>query len=161
MSIQQATRLIIGGWRESPSALGCLEYVLDRGERLDWFASPMIATCAVLSGLAIVFLVVHELFRAKHPILQLRLLGNRNFALANCMIFFTYFARYASTALLPEFTHSMLGVYGNRQWPCAFSRLPCTAVHPSVYDMAHEARRSPLTHFQWPDGDHLCLLQAE
>lgn len=89
--------------------LGCLEYVLDRGERLDWFASPMIATCAALSGLAIVFLVLHELFRAKHPILQLRLLGNRNFALANCMIFFTYFARYASTALLPEFTHGMLG----------------------------------------------------
>jgi DHA2 family multidrug resistance protein len=25
------------------------------------------------------------------------------------MIFFTYFARYASTALLPEFTHGMLG----------------------------------------------------
>lgn len=89
--------------------LGCLEYVLDRGERLDWFASPTIRTCAVLSGVALAILVFHELFRTKHPILQLRLLTNLNFALASCMVFVTYFARYASTALLPEFTHSMLG----------------------------------------------------
>jgi len=89
--------------------LGCLEYVLDRGERLDWFGSRSIAICAALSLLALGGLVLHELFRAKHPILQLRLLLNRNFALANGLIFFTYFARYASTALLPEFTHGMLG----------------------------------------------------
>ncbi len=89
--------------------LGCLEYVLDRGERSDWFASPAIAAAALVSFVALVLLVFHELFRAKHPVLQLRLLANRNFALASGMIFFTYFARYASTALLPEFTHGMLG----------------------------------------------------
>jgi DHA2 family multidrug resistance protein len=89
--------------------LGCLEYVLDRGERADRFASPAICIAAALSGMAILLLVYHELFRAKHPVLQLRLLTNRNFALASGMIFFTYFARYASTALLPEFTHGMLG----------------------------------------------------
>ena len=89
--------------------LGCLEYVLDRGERADWFASPAICTAAALSCASLLFLVFHELFRARHPVLQLRLLANRNFALASGMIFFTYFARYASTALLPEFTHGMLG----------------------------------------------------
>ena len=89
--------------------LGCLEYVLDRGERSDWFSSPAITVCAVISATAILFLVFHELYRTKHPILQLRLLSSRNFLLANSMIFFTYFARYASTALLPEFTHGMLG----------------------------------------------------
>jgi len=89
--------------------LGCLEYVLDRGEWADWFASPVIMVAAIVSGVALVLLVFHELYRAKHPILQLRMLSNRNFALANGMIFFTYFARYASTALLPEFTHGMLG----------------------------------------------------
>lgn len=89
--------------------LGCLEYVLDRGERADWFASPAITTAAIVSCVALLYLVYHELRRAKFPVLQLRLLTNRNFALANGMIFFTYFARYASTALLPEFTHTMLG----------------------------------------------------
>lgn len=89
--------------------LGCLEYVLDRGERSDWFASPAIAGAALVSCVALVLLVYYELFRADHPILQLRLLANRNFALASGMIFFTYFARYASTALLPEFTHTLLG----------------------------------------------------
>jgi len=89
--------------------LGCLEYVLDRGERADWFASRAICTATALSCAGLLFLVFHELFRAKHPVLQLRLLANRNFALASGMIFFIYFARYASTALLPEFTHGMLG----------------------------------------------------
>jgi MFS transporter, DHA2 family, multidrug resistance protein len=89
--------------------LGCLEYVLDRGERADWFASPAITTAAIVSCAALLCLVVHELYRTKHPVLQLRLLTNRNFALASVMIFFTYSARYASTALLPEFTHGMLG----------------------------------------------------
>ncbi|GGG87924.1 MFS transporter [Edaphobacter dinghuensis] len=88
--------------------LGCLEYVMDRGERSDWFASPAITVCAIISGAALTLLVYHQLYRSKHPILQLRLLANRNFLLANVMIFFTYFARYASTTLLPEFTHGML-----------------------------------------------------
>ncbi|WP_260702930.1 DHA2 family efflux MFS transporter permease subunit [Edaphobacter flagellatus] len=89
--------------------LGCLEYVLDRGERSDWFASPAITTSAIVSVAALILLIYYELRRAQHPILQLRLLADRNFLLANILIFFTYFARYASTALLPEFTHSMLG----------------------------------------------------
>ena len=89
--------------------LGCLEYVLDRGERSDWFASPTITVCALLSVAALSCLVFYELKRAQHPVLQLRLLTDRNFLLANVLIFFTYFARYASTALLPEFTHGMLG----------------------------------------------------
>ena len=89
--------------------LGCLEFVLDRGERLDWFASPTVVTCAAISGVSLIFLVYHELIGTEHPVLQLRLLSNRNFLLANGVAFFTYFARYASTALLPEFTHGMLG----------------------------------------------------
>lgn len=89
--------------------LGCLEFVLDRGERSDWFASPVILCAAIVSATSIGLLLYHELYRAEYPVLQLRLLTNRNFALACGMIFCTYFARYASTALLPEFTHTMLG----------------------------------------------------
>ena len=89
--------------------LGCMEYVLDRGERADWFASSAITTAAIVSCVALLCLVFHELYRTENPVLQLHLLTNRNFALASGMIFFTYFARYASTALLPEFTHGVLG----------------------------------------------------
>lgn len=89
--------------------LGCLEYVLDRGERSDWFSSPAIVTAALVACVALALLIYYELFRARHPILQLRMLANRNFALACGVMFFAYFARYASTALLPEFTHVLLG----------------------------------------------------
>jgi MFS transporter, DHA2 family, multidrug resistance protein len=109
MNLQKGAPIDYPGLIGIGLGLGCLEYVLDRGERLDWFASPAITTAAIVSLLALVLLVYYELFRAGHPVLQLKLLANRNFALASGMIFFLYFARYASTALLPEFTHSMLG----------------------------------------------------
>ena len=106
---QQTTSVDYFGLAGITIGLGCLEYVLDRGERSDWFSSPVITACAILSAIALILLVLHELYGTKHPILQLRLLANRNFLLASGLIFFTYFARYASTALLPEFTHGMLG----------------------------------------------------
>ncbi|MFT4113112.1 MFS transporter [Silvibacterium sp.] len=98
-----------GGIAGIALGLGCLEFVLDRGERLDWFGSRAITVAAIVSVVALAWLVYHELLRAKAPVLQLRMLRERNFALANAMVFCTYFARYASTALLPDFTHDMLG----------------------------------------------------
>jgi DHA2 family multidrug resistance protein len=89
--------------------LGCLEYVLDRGERFEWFSSPAIRTCAIVSVVSLIVMVFYELWHAKNPIVQLRLLGNRNFLLAVLFMFFAFFCRFASTALFPEFTHGMLG----------------------------------------------------
>jgi DHA2 family multidrug resistance protein len=59
--------------------LGYLEYVLDRGERSNWFSSSAITTAAIVACVALLLLAYHELWRAKHPVLQLRLLTNRNF----------------------------------------------------------------------------------
>ena len=61
--------------------LGALQIMLDLGERYDWFSSPFIVASAALAGLGLVGGVLWELTR-REPILNLRVLGDRNLALA-------------------------------------------------------------------------------
>src|SRR6516162_4517782 len=60
-------------------ALGFLQVVLDRGQQDDWFGSTRITVFFILAVAALTWLVIHE-WRHPHPILELKLLQNRNFA---------------------------------------------------------------------------------
>lgn len=88
--------------------LGCLQVVLDKGEREDWFSSHLILILSLLSAVGLVMFMVREL-RAKEPIVDLRLLKNRNFAVANLLMFVLGFVLLASTQLIPEFVQTSLG----------------------------------------------------
>src|SRR5204863_6279406 len=61
--------LLVGG-------VGALQYVLDKGQQEDWFASPVITTLAIMSAAALIALIVHEL-RTREPIVDLRLFKDR------------------------------------------------------------------------------------
>ncbi|HEY2747691.1 MAG TPA: DHA2 family efflux MFS transporter permease subunit, partial [Polyangia bacterium] len=65
--------------------LGALQVVLDKGQRDDWFSSPFITLMIVVSVAALVALVLWELAQ-KHPILELRLLAQRNLWIACVMM---------------------------------------------------------------------------
>jgi DHA2 family multidrug resistance protein len=85
---------------------GCLEVVLDKGQEDDWFGSPFITTFTVISVLALVVAIIWEL-RQKDPVVDLSLLGNRNFGLA-CALFFLFgFLLFSSTVLLPQLLQSL------------------------------------------------------
>ncbi|MGO8791176.1 MAG: DHA2 family efflux MFS transporter permease subunit [Terriglobia bacterium] len=88
--------------------LGFLQVVLDKGQREDWFESHFIVACAAASAIGLVTAAVWELTR-KDPIVDLRLLKNRNFALATLTMFMLGFVLYGSTALLPIFLQTLLG----------------------------------------------------
>jgi len=60
-------------------ALGCLEIVLDKGEREDWFASNFIVAFASISFVSFLLLVPWELSQ-RDPIVDIRLFGRRQFA---------------------------------------------------------------------------------
>src|SRR5215217_5246102 len=51
--------------------IGALQYVLDKGQQDDWWASSAITALAIISAVALVILIVQQL-RAKHPIIDLR-----------------------------------------------------------------------------------------
>jgi uncharacterized Tic20 family protein len=91
-------------------ALGfaCLEVVLDRGERLDWFESNFIVAFFAIAIVALVAAVVWEL-RQQDPVVELRLLGERNFALSNAFYFLFGFVLFGSTVLIPQMLQSLYG----------------------------------------------------
>lgn len=91
-------------------ALGfaCLEVVLDRGERLDWFESNFIVAFFAIAIIALVVAVVWEL-RQQDPVVELRLLGERNFALSNAFYFLFGFVLFGSTVLIPQMLQSLYG----------------------------------------------------
>ena len=51
--------------------IGCLQVVLDKGEREDWFSSAFITRLAVISVVSLIMFIIVEL-RTRDPILNLR-----------------------------------------------------------------------------------------
>jgi DHA2 family multidrug resistance protein len=82
--------------------------VLDLGERNDWFHSPVIVACAAGSALALLLGVLWEL-NHREPILNLRVLKNRNLGLACVHMLIFGGVLFGSTALLPLFMQTLLG----------------------------------------------------
>ena len=88
--------------------LASLEIVLDEGQRKDWFSSGFIVFFAIAAVVALVYAVFHEL-RKDRPIVDLRLLKDRTFAVSILMLFVLGFVLYGSLALLPIFLQTLLG----------------------------------------------------
>jgi DHA2 family multidrug resistance protein len=88
--------------------LGTLEVVLDKGQEENWFASSMITGFSLTAAVTLVTFVVWEL-RQKHPVVEVHLFRNRNFASANLMMVTLGVALYGSTVLLPQFTQILMG----------------------------------------------------
>jgi len=88
--------------------LATLQILLDKGQQEDWFASHLIVTLAIISGLSFIAFVIWEL-RVDQPIVDLRVLLNRNFTLGIIMIFALGVVLYGTIALLPLFLQTLLG----------------------------------------------------
>ncbi len=89
------------------TGLGSLQFVLDEGERNDWFNDPTIAMLSVISVAAIAFFVWWEL-RVARPIVDLRILKNRTVA-AGCLLAMTLaFSLFGGVILAPQFQQGLL-----------------------------------------------------
>ncbi|MET4631517.1 DHA2 family multidrug resistance protein [Bradyrhizobium sp. I1.8.5] len=87
--------------------LGSLEYVLDEGQRNDWFGSNMIIFFAVLSAVSLLALIPWELTR-EEPIIDLRLLGRRQFAACFLVMLGTGAVLISTTQILPQLLQTEL-----------------------------------------------------
>jgi DHA2 family multidrug resistance protein len=88
--------------------LGCLHIVLDGGQRKDWFSSRFIVVLAITAAVSLVVFVVWELTH-REPVVDLRLLGERNVAVAVVTMFMLGLVLYGSIALLPVFLQTLMG----------------------------------------------------
>ncbi len=85
-----------------------LELVLDRGQIDDWFGSPTIAWMFAIAVAAWAGAVWWELHHPD-PIVDLRLLANRNFAIASAFYFVFGVGLFASTTMIPQILQSLYG----------------------------------------------------
>ena len=88
--------------------LAALQILLDKGQEADWFASVTMRWLAVIAVLGLAGFVVREL-TTEAPIVQLRIVSNRNFAVGLLLITVMGAVLYASLSLLPLFLQTLLG----------------------------------------------------
>jgi MFS transporter, DHA2 family, multidrug resistance protein len=88
--------------------LGSMQIILDKGQREDWLSSNFIRVFFVLMLVGIVAGILWEL-REKEPVIDLRMLKNRNFAIATTAMFFLGFVLYSTTVLIPQLLQQLLG----------------------------------------------------
>lgn len=88
--------------------LGSFQLMLDRGERLDWFESPEVQIEAALSLLGFYLFLVHGL-TSRNPIINLRLMLDRNYALGLLFAFLYGMLTLPPMILLPPFLSSLQG----------------------------------------------------
>lgn len=93
--------------------VACFQFVLDKGQEDDWFSSPLITT---MCSIGVPILVCFFLWEWYHedPIVDVRLLRNRNFGTAVFFSFVLGMVLFGSTVLIPEFLQSSLGYTAER-----------------------------------------------
>jgi len=102
------TRLLLQLTRKVRLGFASLEVVLDRGQTEDWFESRFIVVFFSIAALALVTAAIWE-WRHPDPVVEIRLLADRNFAIANAYYFLFGFALFGSTVLIPQM---LQGLYG-------------------------------------------------
>jgi len=88
--------------------LGCLEYTLEEGPRWDWFGDDTIRATAWISAIAGLAFIWRSLTHAQ-PVVDLRALGSRNFALGCFFSFVTGVGIFATIYLTPLFLARVRG----------------------------------------------------
>ena len=106
--LAQGLRIDYFGFGLIAIGLGFLQVVLDKGQEDDWLQSPFILWMAIGSATALVAFVIWELGQ-EDPIVDIRLLADRNFMFANILMFVLGFVLLGSTVLLPEMVQLLMG----------------------------------------------------
>jgi DHA2 family multidrug resistance protein len=80
--------------------LGCLQVFLEEGHRKDWLESSLIVSLGTVALLSLITFVIVQMSKP-HPLINLRILGNRNFGLSSISSLGMGVGLYGSIYLLP------------------------------------------------------------
>lgn len=88
--------------------LAALQVMLDRGQEDDWFAAAWVRWFAVIAVVSLIAFVIREL-RTQEPIVDLRILRNRNFAVGTLLITMLGLILYSTIAMQPLLLQILMG----------------------------------------------------
>ena len=112
--------------------LGTLEYVLEEGTRWNWFDDATIRFCAWIAALSLALFVVRSL-TYRNPVVDLRALGNRNFALGCLLSFVTGIGIFTTIYLTPLFLGYVRGFSAWQTGLAIFSLGAASLIGTPVY----------------------------
>jgi DHA2 family multidrug resistance protein len=107
-TLKQGLRIDFMGLGLLSLGVGCLQVMLDKGQIDDWFGSHFIVAMAMLAVIGLVGVVLWEL-RQKDPMIDLRLLKDKNFAVSTFTMFALGVVLYGTTVLLPVLVQTLMG----------------------------------------------------
>jgi DHA2 family multidrug resistance protein len=102
-----AGRLDWLGFATLSLGIGALQLFLDRGERLDWFASPEIRLEAALCVLGFYLFMVHTM-SARDPFIDPALFRDQNFVIGIMLIFIVGVVLLATLAMLTPYLETLM-----------------------------------------------------
>ncbi len=92
------------------AGLGSLQYVLEEGNTDDWFQSAMITRLAIVAAVSLISFLWWEMSpRNKQPIVNLRVLKNRDLSAALILFMVLGFGLYGGIFIFPLFAQNILG----------------------------------------------------
>ena len=95
------------------TCVGSLQWMLERGERYDWFESRFVTTLAIVSVVSFALLLWREL-TAKEPVINFRVLASRQLAAGVSIAAVLGLALFGSIFVLPIFLQSLHGLTANQ-----------------------------------------------
>lgn len=88
--------------------IGSLQLMLDKGNDLDWFSSPVIILLLILSLVFIILLIIWEWYH-DNPIVNIRLFLNRNFTVGSLCLTVGSMAFFSGVVILPLWLQNFMG----------------------------------------------------
>jgi len=88
--------------------VGALQVMLDTGKDADWFASTQIVVLTLVAAIGCVAWIIWEITE-KHPIVDLSLFANRNFALGVLASALAYAVFFGNVVILPLWLQQQIG----------------------------------------------------
>ncbi|MBC7984964.1 MAG: DHA2 family efflux MFS transporter permease subunit [Candidatus Obscuribacterales bacterium] len=90
-------------------AVGALQFVLDRGSKVDWFEAHEIVLATMLCVISLTLFIKHILSGSDHPIFDPRIFLDRNFVAATLTAMALSLGIFGSMVLQPILMESLLG----------------------------------------------------
>lgn len=88
--------------------LGCLQFVLEKGQDEDWFSSHIIIWSTIATIIGAIIFFWHEM-RTKHPAVNLRIVRFKSVAIGLLFQFVVGFVLFGVNYVIPSFAQIMLG----------------------------------------------------
>ncbi len=108
--------------------LGSLQYVLGEGQQNDWFTDPVILGFGIASALGLIAFACWELFGAKNPVVDLRVLRFPQVGAGATLAFAVGATLYGGLVIFPQYVQSVLGFTATLSGELIFVRAAFIAV---------------------------------